>query len=174
LDRPAGSDEKDTPLATDGVIEIHPSEGWFPSGVDTVAGAINALVAAAPELGYIAVQAYLDRLDDASAALLRPELARRAFLQTTFGWGPRFLHSTGQYHKGGPKRGRFLQLLHDSRPDVSIPGAPYTFTTLKNAQAIGDLTTLRELGLPAERLRLPGEDPAAALRGITAKIKEMT
>ena len=52
----------------------------------------------------------LDRLDDASAALLRPELARRTGLQTTFGWGPRFLHSTGQYHKGGHQNGAFLQI----------------------------------------------------------------
>ncbi len=58
------------------------------------------------------------------------------------------------------RTGRFLQLLHDGPADVDIPGAPYTFTTLKNAQAIGDLQTLRELGLPAERVRLDGDDPA--------------
>jgi len=54
---------------------------------------------------------------------------------------------------------------------VEIPGAPYTFTTLKNAQAIGDLNTLRELKLPAERVRLEGEDPVGALRALTAKLK---
>ena len=84
---------------------------------------------------------------------LRPALARvrrgrrraargdpraRPKATTTFGYGPRFLHSTGQFHKGGPRTGRFLQLLHDGPADVEIPGAPYTFTTLKNAQAIGD------------------------------------
>jgi hypothetical protein len=89
---------------------------------------------------------------------------------TTFGYGPRFLHSTGQFHKGGPKTGRFLQLLHDGPLDVDIPGAPYTFTTLKNAEAIGDLATLRELGLPAERVRLHGDDPARALRVLTASM----
>jgi hypothetical protein len=57
---------------------------------------------------------------------------------------------------------------------VEIPGAPYTFTTLKNAQAIGDLQTLRELGRPAERVRLQGEDPVSALRALTATIKEPT
>ena len=55
---------------------------------------------------------------------------------------------------------------------MDIPGAPYTFTTLKNAQAIGDLSTLRELGLPAERVRLAGDDPVSALRALTATIKE--
>ncbi len=93
---------------------------------------------------------------------------------TTFGYGPRFLHSTGQFHKGGPRTGRFLQLLHDGPGDVEIAGAAYTFTTLKHAQAIGDLSTLRELGLPAERITLGGGDPAGALRALTASIKEPT
>ena len=105
-----------------------------------------------------------------------PSCARRSArprrATTTFGYGPRFLHSTGQFHKGGPKAGRFLQLLHDGPADVEIPGAPYTFTTLKDAQAIGDLQTLRELGLPAEQLRSQGDDPAGAVRALTATIKE--
>jgi transaldolase / glucose-6-phosphate isomerase len=98
---------------------------------------------------------------------------------TTFGYGPRFLHSTGQFHKGGPKTGRFLQLIHDGPEDVEIPGGvggADSFTTLKNAQAIGDLETLRSLELPAERVRLQGGaagDPVNALRALTAKIKEM-
>ena len=76
---------------------------------------------------------------------------------TTFGYGPRFLHSTGQFHKGGPPTGLFLQLVHDGDEDVEIPGAGYTFGTLKNAQATGDLQTLRAHGLPAERVRLEGD-----------------
>jgi transaldolase/glucose-6-phosphate isomerase len=68
--------------------------------------------------------------------------------------------------------GRFLQILHDQPRDVAIPGARYSFTTLKNAQATGDLQTLRSLGRPAERVRLTGEDPAGALRALTATIKE--
>ena len=92
-------------------------------------------------------------------------LRRRTRATTTIGYGPRFLHSTGQFHKGGPRTGRFLQLLHDEPPDVDIPGAPYGFTTLKNAQAIGDLQTLRELGLPAQRVRLRG-DPASAVQDL--------
>ena len=82
---------------------------------------------------------------------------------TTFGYGPRYLHSTGQFHKGGPATGLFLQLVHDGDEDVEIPGAGYTFRTLKNAQAMGDLQTLRGHGLPAVRVRLEG-DPAAAVR----------
>ena len=75
-------------------------------------------------------------------------------------------------HKGGPKTGIFLQLAHDGPEDVEIPHAGYTFGTLKNAAAIGDLNTLRDHGLPAERVRLEG-DPVEALDALTAKIKEL-
>jgi glucose-6-phosphate isomerase/transaldolase/glucose-6-phosphate isomerase len=91
---------------------------------------------------------------------------------TTFGYGPRFLHSTGQLHKGGPKNGVFLQLIYDDDRDAEVPEAGYSFNTLKNAQAIGDLQTLREHGLPAERVRLEGA-PAEALQRLTQKIEEM-
>ena len=90
----------------------------------------------------------------------------------THGLGPRYLHSTGQFHKGGPKTGLFLQLIHDGPDDIEIPEAGYTFGTLKNAQATGDLQTLRSHGLPAERIRLEG-DPAEAVVALTEKIKEM-
>ena len=130
--------------------------------------------AAPPE--YVAIMAYLQPSPafDAAAAELREAIRARTKATTTFGYGPRFLHSTGQFHKGGPRTGRFLQLLHDGSVDVEIPGAAYTFTTLKNAQATGDANTLRELGLPAQRLRLEGEDPVRALRTLTATIKEQT
>ena len=172
LDKPAGSDEKDTPLATDGVIEIHASEGWFPSGVDTVAGAVQALVNAAPEFGYIAVQAYLDRLDDASAALLRPELARRTGLQTTFGWGPRFLHSTGQYHKGGHQNGVFFQITGVVEEDIAVPDREYTLGSLQHAQALGDGQVLAQHGRPVLRLHLT--DRAAGLAALVAAIAEVS
>jgi hypothetical protein len=122
----------------------------------------------------VALMAYLRPSPDvdAAAAELRAVVRDAAHATTTFGYGPRFLHSTGQFHKGGPPIGRFLQLLHDGPEDVEIPGAAYTFTTLKEAQAIGDLRTLRELELPAERVRLDGDDPARALRALTNSIKE--
>ena len=110
---------------------------------------------------------------DAAVAELRAAIRDATRTTTTFGYGPRFLHSTGQFHKGGPRTGRFLQLLHDGPRTSRSPDRSYTFTTLKNAQAIGDLQTLRELGLPAERVRLGGDDPASALRALTTRIKEM-
>ncbi len=124
---------------------------------------------------YLAIMGYLQPSEDFDAAVaeLREAIRDSRKVTTTFGYGPRFLHSTGQFHKGGPRTGRFLQLLHDGPDDVAIPRRSYTFTTLKNAQAIGDLQTLSELGLPAVRVRLAGDLPAAALRALTTRIKEM-
>jgi transaldolase/glucose-6-phosphate isomerase len=122
---------------------------------------------------YLAVMGYVAPSEDFDAAVaeLRATVRDATKAATTFGYGPRFLHSTGQLHKGGPPTGRFLQLVHDSEPDVEVPGAPYTFTRLKHAQAIGDLETLRGHGLPAQRVTLRGDDPAAALRELTARLK---
>jgi transaldolase / glucose-6-phosphate isomerase len=100
---------------------------------------------------------------DAAIAGVRAKLIDRYGVATTWGYGPRFLHSTGQFHKGGPPTGRFLQLVHDGGDDLAVPGKPYSFRTLIDAQADGDLQTLRDHGLPAARLRLPAGDPAGAI-----------
>ena len=142
---------------------------------DAGRGELQALLEGLAPPHYLAVMGYLQPSEevDAAVAELRTAVRDATEAATTFGYGPRFLHSTGQFHKGGPKVGRFLQLIHDSEPDVEIPGKPYSFTTLKHAQATGDLETLRSKGLPAERVTLRGPDPAAALRELTASIKEM-
>ena len=80
-----------------------------------------------PEGGYLAVMAYLDRHADAAAADLRDGLAALSGRPVTFGWGPRFLHSTGQYHKGGPQTGAFLQITGAVDEDLEVPGRPCTF-----------------------------------------------
>jgi hypothetical protein len=85
---------------------------------------------------------------------------------TTFGYGPRYLHSTGQYHKGGPATGAFLQLTHDGDADLEVPGESYTFRRLIDAQADGDLQTLRAHGLKAARVTLPAGDLAGAIDGL--------
>ncbi|HST33970.1 MAG TPA: hypothetical protein VLJ80_10695 [Solirubrobacteraceae bacterium] len=137
---------------------------------------LKALLAPAAPPSYVAIMGYVQPSAefDAAVAALRELIRAHGRATTTFGYGPRFLHSTGQFHKGGPKVGRFLQLLWDGPEDVEIPDAAYTFTTLKNAEAIGDFDTLRELGLPVERVRLQGADPAAALRELTNEIERMT
>jgi transaldolase / glucose-6-phosphate isomerase len=122
---------------------------------------------------YLAVMGYVEPSGDFDAAVseLRQVIRDATQSATTFGYGPRFLHSTGQLHKGGPPTGRFLQLVHDSGPDVDVPDADYGFTRLKHAQAIGDLETLRAHDLPAARVTLAGDDPAAALRALTERLR---
>ena len=85
------------------------------------------------------------------------------------GYGPLYLDSAGQLHKGGPPTGRFLQLTDEPERDADIPGADYTFGTLMAAQAAGDLEALRGHRLPAERVRLDG-GPARAVRALTERI----
>jgi hypothetical protein len=103
---------------------------------------------------YVAIMAYLPYGDEveAGAARLRERLVTEHHVATTFGYGPRFLHSTGQLHKGGPKTGAFVQVVHEPRTDFEIPGESFTLATLFRAQADGDLQTLRAHGLDAVRV----------------------
>lgn len=105
---------------------------------------------------YVAVCAYVDPADPVVEALeaARLRIGARLGVATTLGLGPRFQHSTGQLHKGGPDTGVFLQVVADDPVDVPIPGRSYGFSTLKWAQAAGDLTVLRERGRRAGRVGL--------------------
>jgi transaldolase / glucose-6-phosphate isomerase len=122
--------------------------------------------------GYLAIMGYLPYSDDVDAAVarLRARVIERHGVATTWGYGPRFLHSTGQFHKGGPPTGRFLQLVHDSDEDLEIPGRDFGFRTLISAQADGDLQTLRAHGLTAARVRLSASDLAGGIDAITGRI----
>jgi transaldolase/glucose-6-phosphate isomerase len=103
---------------------------------------------------YIALIAYVPRTDHWKEQLQRARLALRDryHVATTVGFGPRFLHSTGQVHKGGPNQGVFIQVVTESQQDIPIPGKPYTFGELKAAQAAGDLASLRSHGRRVARL----------------------
>ena len=159
------------PSFVDGPVEVYAPEGLLPEGTTTLAGTLGAFLGTVPDFGYLAVQAYLDRLEDASAIVLRGELARRTGVQTTFGWGPRFLHSTGQYHKGGHQNGVFLQLTGAVTADLQVPGRPYTLGVLQQAQALGDGQVLREHGRPVLRLHLT--DRAAGLAHLVNAVQEL-
>jgi Glucose-6-phosphate isomerase len=141
------------PLFTDGSIEVFGDRRVL-GDARSVGGALRALLGCVPDRGYLAVMAYLDRHADASAADLRTALARSTSRPVTFGWGPRFLHSTGQYHKGGPQVGVFLQLTGAVTEDLAVPGRPYTFGQLQAAQSAGDLQALAGRGRPVVRLHL--------------------
>ncbi len=172
FDQPNVQQAKD---ATNRVLAAFEQTRALPEIAEADDKALAVLIGEASPPDYLAIMGYVQPTGDFDAAVseLRAAIRDSRRVTTTFGYGPRFLHSTGQFHKGGPPTGRFLQLLHDGPQDVEIPGRDYTFTTLKNAQAIGDLQTLRGLGRPAERVRLSGDDPASALRALTTRIKEM-
>jgi len=103
---------------------------------------------------YLAIMAYLPPTpeNDARLARIRSGLRDRLGVATTLGYGPRFLHSTGQLHKGGPASGHFLQITERSKAHLPIPGEPFTFGRLEAAQAEGDLLALRARGRPAIRI----------------------
>ncbi|HZI90642.1 MAG TPA: bifunctional transaldolase/phosoglucose isomerase [Thermoleophilaceae bacterium] len=134
--------------------------------------ALRELLAQAEPPRYVAIFGYVAPSDefDEAVAELRAAIRDATKATTTFGYGPRYLHSTGQFHKGGPPSGLFLQLLHEPGEDIEIPEAGYSFQTLKEAQATGDILTLRDHGLPAERARLDG-DPAQAVRELTERVR---
>ena len=104
---------------------------------------------------------------------IRNTVRDRKQAATTIGYGPRFLHSTGQLHKGGPDTGVFLQLIADDPEDVAIPGQSYSFSLLKNAQAQGDYAVLAERNRRVVRIHL-GTDVQAGLARLQALVQQMT
>ena len=119
-------------------------------------GSIESLLAQAHERDYVCVQAFIEpteendrRIDD----LVR-KLRRRSGLVVTHGYGPRYLHSTGQLHKGGPNTGLFLQVVDDVGDELAIPGKPFGFARLIRAQAAGDYASLQERGRRVARIHI--------------------
>jgi len=161
------------PELVEDAVEVHAPEDAL-RGARTLGEALETILADVPDGGYLAVLAYLDRSGDAAAAGLRPLLAarggkvRRRPAPVTFGWGPRYLHTAGQYHKGGPPNGAFLQITGAVSGDVPVPGRPYSLGELQLAQAFGDLRVLRSLGRPAVRLHL--RDRAGGLAQLAAAL----
>jgi glucose-6-phosphate isomerase len=152
-----GGGSSPTPVFVDGPVTVYASDGWLPAGSETVADAVSALLDGLDDQhGYVAVQAYLDRHRDAPLADVRDGLASRTGRPVTFGWGPRFLHSTGQYHKGGPPTGVYLQVTGQPEADLAVPDRPFTFHEFLTAQAVGDGRVLADKGRPVLRLHVSG------------------
>jgi len=122
---------------------------------------------------YVAILAYTtpSRSIEAAVRGLRQVLMSRCQVATTFGYGPRYLHSTGQLHKGGPNTGVFLELVDRMVPDVAIPDKPFSFGTLAQAQAAGDVESLHTHDRSAIRVLL-GRDQAATVKAIAAALKK--
>ncbi|SNC59520.1 glucose-6-phosphate isomerase [Kytococcus aerolatus] len=143
------------PTLTVGEVEVYQAGTDFLGDAGSLTEAVEALLAQVGPSGYLAVMAYTDRWAHASEArAVQERLTAATGRPVTFGWGPRFLHSTGQFHKGGPADGVFLQITRPASPeeDRPVPGQEFTFGRLIAAQAAGDAQVLAEQGRPVLRL----------------------
>jgi len=143
-------------------------------GVSTLEDALKAHLARVQAGDYFAVNAYVERTDASHQALqaIRLRVRDRKKVATTLGYGPRFLHSTGQLHKGGPNTGVFIQITSDDAEDLPIPGEPYTFGVLKAAQALGDFFSLTKRNRRTIRVHL-GADVNAGLKKLQAAVEKV-
>jgi len=132
--------------ATELLLREYTTAGRLPRR-DTPISLID-LLAKAGKGKYLAIMAYIHQKPEVDRVLaeFRQKVVERHHLATTLGYGPRFLHSTGQLHKGGPDSGLFLQITAGHEKDQPIPGKPYTFGVVADAQALGDLEALQSLG----------------------------
>jgi transaldolase/glucose-6-phosphate isomerase len=172
FDEPNVQEAKD---ATASILDqrlVDPDAGGEILGPDGGA-AVRGHVKSANPGDYLAILAYIQRTarHDEALARLRVSLRFVSGLATTLGYGPRYLHSTGQLHKGGPDKGVFLFLTNDDTEDVPIPSSPYGFSTLKRAQALGDLRALRSRGCRVLHVHL-GADPEAGLARLLESVQQ--
>jgi hypothetical protein len=132
---------------------------------------LSALLEEAHAGDYLAILAYLPEDPEVRQALreIRQQVLERCSIASTVGFGPRYLHSTGQLHKGGPDTGVYLHLTADPCADMPVPGEPFTFSVLFQAQALGDLRTLQSLGRRVAHLHL-GQDVATSLRRLAREL----
>ena len=149
---------------TDGAVEI------FGEGVD-LADSLKLFTQSIHKDGYVAIMAYLDRKDEARISEIRSLLSEKIGKPVTFGWGPRFLHSTGQFHKGGQQNGSFLQITGTPSSDIAIPGQSFGFKTLVAAQALGDGKALSTRKYPLLRFNLT--DRSAGIDQLLKAVKKI-
>ncbi len=145
---------QENPAASDSHASLY---GGEPSR--SVAAALRAHLDTAAAGDYVALMAYVtpDAANLETLQSLRTAIRDSRRVATTLGFGPRFLHSTGQLHKGGPNTGVFIQITADDAVDMPIPGKPFSFSTLKQAQAAGDLRSLRDHGRRVIRVHVSGD-----------------
>ena len=173
----SGALPAETAVATDGAIAIYTNaanaDTLRKSGADgDLASWLKAHLARIEADDYVAALAYLDRSDANIAAIQSIRMAIRDSKQaaTCVGFGPRFLHSTGQAYKGGPNNGVFLQITSDNAADLDVPGQKTSFGVIEAAQARGDFDVLAERGRRALRLHITG-DVAKGLAAIDAAVQ---
>jgi transaldolase/glucose-6-phosphate isomerase len=157
----------------EGPLQIYTADSTGNSAQARVPRGLEDFLSQSNRGDYVAIMAYLTEHPATQAALqeIRVVLRDRLHLATTLGYGPRFLHSTGQYHKGGPNTGLFLQLTASDAQDIPIPGKPYSFSTFKRAEATGDLQALRKHGRRVLRIDL-GQDVDQGLEFLSSRLSE--
>ena len=165
-------DQPNVQAAKDVAVSL--MDGYGRSGTLPTAGATSSwqdLVSNVRPGSYVAIMAYVQPTPEADRALqsFRRKISERFGVATTLGYGPRFLHSTGQLHKGGPDTGLFLQLTSGHAEDFAVPGEAYTFGVLADAQAQGDVEALQASGRRVARVKL-GPDVPAAIEHLTAEL----
>lgn len=169
FDQPNVQESKDN---TNRVLETFQSTGRLPEQASSQPKEAATDLSRLLQPGtYVSVLGYTtpSRPLEAAVGRLRRALMSKHRVATTFGYGPRYLHSTGQLHKGGPDTGVFLELVDRMAPDMPIPGKPFSFGTLANAQATGDIESLRAHHRQAVRVQL-GRDQAATVNAIAATL----
>ena len=158
-------DQPDVQLAkdlTESVLAEYRDKGGLPPAITE--GSLGSLLSQAGAGDFLAIQAFVNQTAEVDGALagLRERVTNRYKIPTTLGYGPRFLHSTGQLHKGGRNNGLFLQLTVQRGEDLPVPGEPYTLGVLAEAQALGDLRAMKERGRRAVSVQL-GRDVAGEI-----------
>ena len=146
---------------TNTLLQAHRDTGKLP--VPKTSLSLRELLSAAKSGDYLAILAYVKPGPDVDRASsrLRCVVTEGSGIATTAGYGPRYLHSTGQLHKGGPDSGLFLLLTSDHEYEIPVPGRTFSFATLADAQALGDLQALQDAGCRVARVHLDGDMPAA-------------
>lgn len=167
----AGKLPEQAALATDGQLTVYGGDTNSDSSASSVSEVLRAHCDRIREGDYVALLGYIEETPETEAALakIREQLRSATGCATTVGYGPRFLHSTGQLHKGGPDSGVFIQITAPDKVDFPVPEAPYSFSVLKDAQALGDFQSLEAHGRRALRVDL-GDD---VVRGLTQLLETL-
>jgi glucose-6-phosphate isomerase len=164
------SGKLDAPFISDSGITV--IAGASPAAQPSLRGVLEELFEAIADGDYFAVTAYMQPTPSTQLAFdaIRTAVREARHVATTLGYGPRFLHSTGQLHKGGPPRGSFLQVTASDQHDITIPDKPFTFGQLKRAQGIGDFESLISHGRPVARVHL-GTDIESGIVQLTEAVQ---
>lgn len=169
----AGKLDEQTALASGDPLTVYGTANESSSGDSTIEDVVSAFYRRITAGDYLALLAYIEETAETVSALqqLRTTIRNATGCATTLGYGPRFLHSTGQLHKGGPDSGVFIQITAPDKVDFAVPGEPYSFSVLKDAQALGDFQSLIKHGRRALRVDL-GEDVLAGLEKLKSLIED--